>query len=366
MRLALLVCACAIMCAGVCVAEEDCGCPTTRSNSFPASHDAQLQGKELPDATPETLQQTFERRLPSETCHDQASCSVCGTGMVSLPGGQFTMGTDQPHLPQDGEGPARLVTLDPFCVDKYEVSNADFAKFVRATNYQTEAERFGDSFVLELFISPAELAKITNMVEAVPWWLPVKGADWQHPFGIDSNISETLDHPVVHVSWSDAVAYCEWAGKRLLWEAEWEYAARGGLHQRVYGHGNLLNPQGKHLMNVWQGEFPLNNTAEDGFVGTNPVDAFPPNKFGLYNMYGNAWEWVQDNWSTKFSKDPQVNPHGPPAKYKELSKQQKVKRGGSFACHPSYCYRYRAASRHENTADSAAMNLGFRCGKSSN
>lgn len=276
--------------------------------------------------------------------------------MVHLKGGTFTMGTDEPGIVADGESPARQVTLDPFYLDVYEVSNSEFELFVNATGYTTEAETFGDSFVLEGRISEEIKKDITQAVQQAPWWLPVKGADWLHPEGPDSSVRpDRMDHPVVHTSWNDATEYCKWANKRLPTEAEWEYAARGGLENRRFPWGNKLEPKGEHLMNVWQGEFPTHNSAEDGYAGSCPVTAFLPNKFGLYNTVGNAWEWVQDWWTIRHSAEPAKNPKGP------QSGTDKVKKGGSYMCHVSYCYRYRCAARSQNTPDSSASNLGFRC-----
>ncbi|XP_070247504.1 formylglycine-generating enzyme isoform X2 [Myotis yumanensis] len=274
--------------------------------------------------------------------------------MVSIPAGVFTMGTDDPQIKQDGEAPARRVTVDAFYMDAYEVSNADFERFVNATGYLTEAEKFGDSFVFEGLLSEQVKAGIQQAVAAAPWWLPVKGASWRHPEGPDSTVLHRPDHPVLHVSWNDAVAYCAWAGKRLPTEAEWEYSCRGGLHDRLFPWGNKLQPRGQHYANLWQGEFPVTDTGEDGFRGTAPVDAFPPNGYGLYNIVGNAWEWTADWWAVRHSAEEALNP-GP------ASGKDRVKKGGSYMCHKSYCYRYRCAARSQNTPDSSASNLGFRC-----
>lgn len=281
--------------------------------------------------------------------------SLALTKMVPIPAGVFTMGTDDPQIKQDGEAPARRVTVDAFYMDAYEVSNADFEKFVNSTGYLTEAEKFGDSFVFEGMLSEPVKAQIHQAVAAAPWWLPVKGADWRHPEGPDSTILHRSNHPVLHVSWNDAVAYCAWAGKRLPTEAEWEYSCRGGLQNRLFPWGNKLQPKGQHYANIWQGEFPVTNTGEDGFQGTAPVDAFPPNGYGLYNIVGNAWEWTSDWWTVHHSAEETLNPKGP------TSGKDRVKKGGSYMCHKSYCYRYRCAARSQNTPDSSASNLGFRC-----
>ncbi|XP_060691716.1 formylglycine-generating enzyme isoform X1 [Hemiscyllium ocellatum] len=275
--------------------------------------------------------------------------------MVLIPGGVFTMGTDEPAIPQDGEGPARKVQVKQFYMDMYEVTNAEFERFVKATDYTTEAEKFGDSFVFEGILSEKVKSTITQAVAAAPWWLPVKKANWKHPEGPDSNIADRMDHPVVHVSWNNAVAYCTWAGKRLPTEAEWEYACRGGLENRLFPWGNKLLPKGEHYMNIWQGDFPHHNTADDGFSKTAPVTTFPSNGYGLFNMVGNAWEWTSDWWDIHHTTDDLDNPVGPP------SGTDKVKKGGSYMCHKDYCYRYRCAARSQNTPDSTASNLGFRC-----
>ncbi|XP_034389234.1 formylglycine-generating enzyme [Cyclopterus lumpus] len=275
--------------------------------------------------------------------------------MVLISGGQFLMGTDDPGIPADGEGPQRLVHVDAFYMDIQEVTNQQFQSFVNATGYVTEAEKFGDSFVFEGILSESVKNQITQAVAAAPWWLPVKGANWRHPDGPDSNITYVLDHPVLHVSWADAVAYCSWANRRLPTEAEWEYACRGGLKDKLYPWGNKLNPKGQHYANLWQGDFPNHNSAEDRYIKTSPVKSFPANAFGLYDMAGNAWEWTSDWWTVHHTIDQQHNPTGPP------SGTDKVKKGGSYMCHKSYCYRYRCAARSQNTPDSASSNLGFRC-----
>lgn len=276
--------------------------------------------------------------------------------MVLVRGGEFEMGTDKPVFSADGESPPRSVRVRDFYIDVHEVSNAEFDRFVRATGHKTEAETFGDSFVLDSAISEETKKGITQAVAAAPWWLPVKGADWRHPEGPDSHIRDRMDHPVVHVSWNDAVAFCEWSGKRLLTEAEWEYACRAGLKNRLFPWGNNWTPKGETRANIWEGDFPVKNTAEDGYAGTAPVTSFPATKFGLKNIIGNVWEWTGDWWETRHTKEPRENPRGPP------SGTDKVKKGGSFMCHKSYCYRYRCAARSQNTPDTSAYNVGIRCG----
>lgn len=290
---------------------------------------------------------------------DDNLSNVTNDGMILLSGGEFMMGTDDGiGYADDGEGPVRKVTVKSFWIDPYTVSNAKFAAFVKATNYVTEAEKFGWSFVFVGFL-PRNFPP-TRAAAAAPWWRVIEGAYWRHPEGRQSSIEERMDHPVIHVSWNDAVAYCNWAGLRLPTEAEWEYAARGGLEQLRYPWGNELEPNGEHWMNVWQGNFPNINSKADGFFGTAPVDAFPPNQFGLYNVTGNVWEWCSDWFSPNYHlKASRHNPKGPPFG------TAKVMRGGSYLCHESYCNRYRVAARSRNTPDSSTGNLGFRCARNS-
>lgn len=286
----------------------------------------------------------------SETHRDEEE-----SGMAWVPGGEFLMGTNDPGFPADGEGPQRVVQVDSFFMDIHEVTNKQFQQFVEATDYITQAESFGDSFVFEGLLSESVKDQVTQAVAAAPWWLPVKGANWKHPEGPDSASEDRLDHPVLHVSWEDAAAYCSWANKRLPTEAEWEYACRGGLKDRLFPWGNKLNPNGEHYANLWQGHFPNHNTGEDGYVKTSPVMSFPANGFGIYDMVGNAWEWTSDWWNVIHTTDRQQNPTGPP------SGTEKVKKGGSYMCHKSYCYRYRCAARSQSTPDSSTSNVGFRC-----
>ncbi|OXM87007.1 formylglycine-generating enzyme family protein [Paenibacillus rigui] len=277
--------------------------------------------------------------------------------MIYLPGGAFLMGTDdQEGFPSDGEGPVREITLKPFYIDPYTVSNEQFQAFVKETGYKTESEAFGWSYVFHLLVAEADRANVTNAAQQTPWWWVVEGADWKHPYGPSSGIEEVMDHPVTHISWNDAAAYCSWAGKRLPTEAEWEYAARGGLVQKRYPWGDLLKQDGQHMCNIWQGKFPEKNNLSDGFLGTAPVHSFPPNGYGLYNVSGNVWEWCSDWFSPDWHlTGPRSNPAGP------VRGDKRVMRGGSFLCHKSYCNRYRVGARSSNTPDSASSNIGFRC-----
>lgn len=280
--------------------------------------------------------------------------------MIRLAGGTFLMGTeDTIGFPADGEGPVRQISLDPFYMDATSVTNTQFDAFIKATGYRTDAEKFGYSYVFHLFLDPelkSQLKHLGRQLAGLEWWYHVEGADWNHPEGPETDLSDRMDHPVVHVSWRDAQAYCQWAGKRLPSEAEIEYAARGGLAQKRYAWGDKLRPGGKHMCNIWQGKFPFNNTAEDGYTGTAPAESYEPNGYGLYNMAGNVWEWAFDNWSPiAHIHGSRENPIGP------SQGDRRVIRGGSYLCHFSYCNRYRVAARTSNTPDSSTGNTGFRC-----
>lgn len=274
--------------------------------------------------------------------------------MVALESGTFNMGAvDAGAYASDGEGPIHVVELSRFRIDAVAVNNARFATFVDATGYLTEAERFGWSFVFAGFL-PDDFPD-TRAVADAPWWRQVYGADWRHPDGPASDLDGRADHPVVHVSWNDAHAYCAWSGTRLPTEAEWEYAARGGRRGATFPWGDELEPDGQHLMNVFQGIFPHHNTMADGYAGTAPVDSFPPNGFGLHNMTGNVWEWCADWFTSRYyqhstRRDPSGAPTG----------THRVMRGGSYLCHESFCRRYRVSARSANTPDSSTGNLGFR------
>lgn len=281
--------------------------------------------------------------------------------MIRLEGGRFFMGSEGPEIwPADGEAPVREVEVSPFAIDLTAVTNGQFAAFVDATGYQTESERFGWSFVFHLHMPKKRRERLRKerAVQNLEWWLAVPGAHWRKPEGDRSSVDQRMNHPVVHVSWNDASAYCQWAGKRLPTEAEWEFAARGGLEKQIYPWGNTFRPNGEWRANIFQGRFPENDTGADGFKGTAPADHYPPNAYGLYNCVGNVWEWCEDRFSPDHHvKHPEerTNPAGP------QTGDRRVQKGGSFLCHDSYCNRYRIAARIGNTPDSATANLGFRC-----
>lgn len=255
--------------------------------------------------------------------------------------------------PADGEHPVHLVRLAPFRLSRFAVSNDQFARFVDATGHVTDAERYGWSFVFAGLL-PDDFVETRGVVGA-EWWRQVFGATWRQPEGPHSDLDGRGDHPVVHVSWLDAVAYCRWSGTRLPTEAEWEHAARGGLVGAAFPWGDQLEPGGVHRMNVWQGRFPHENTAADGYVGTAPVDAYEPNGYGLWNMCGNVWEWCADWFDpTYYERSPVEAPTGP------ATGTARVMRGGSYLCHDSYCRRYRVDARSSNGPDSSTGNLGFR------
>jgi formylglycine-generating enzyme required for sulfatase activity len=307
-------------------------------------------------------------------------------GMVWIPGGEFTMGTDAEQAWPE-EKPAHRVRVDGFWMDETEVTNAQFAEFVKATGYVTTAEkppvleqimnqvRPGTPPLPKESLVPGSMVFTptdgpTDLRDSTQWWQWVKGADWRHPEGPGSNIEGREKHPVVHVSWHDAVAYARWAGKRLPTEAEWEFAARGGLDGKYYVWGDEPFSREKPQANIWQGTFPYKNTKEDGFERTAPAKSFPPNGYGLYDMAGNVWEWCHDwhqadLYQERAGRGVIANPRGPaygfdPSRHE---RELRVLRGGSFLCDDSYCLRYRPSARHASTPDSGMSHVGFRCVK---
>ena len=303
-------------------------------------------------------------------------------GMVEIPGGTFMMGADNNQASAD-EYPRHKVSVDGFWMDANEVTNRDFAKFISATGYQTTAERKPDweeikkqlpadtpkpaedvLVAASLVFTPPQ--KSVNLNDYGQWWNWVPGANWQHPEGPKSNLKGKENHPVTHVSWEDANAYAKWAGKRLPTEAEWEWAARGGLKNNIYPWGNEHVDEGKPKANSWQGDFPNLNTNVDGFNSIAPTRSFKPNGYGLYDMAGNVWEWCADwyrsDYYTQVAKGA-VNPMGPTDSFDpaEPTIPKKVARGGSFMCNDSYCSGYRVARRMKSSADSGMSNMGFRC-----
>jgi formylglycine-generating enzyme required for sulfatase activity len=299
--------------------------------------------------------------------------------MIWIPGGTFRMGSDK-HYPE--EAPAHRVTVHPFWIDRAPVTNREFRKFVNATGYITFAQIKPDANDYpgalprmlkagSLVFTPPKHA--VDLRDWSQWWNFKFGADWRRPYGPRSSISGLDDHPVVHISYRDAETYAQWAGKELPTEAEWEFAARGGLDGAEFAWGEEFTPGGRHMANTWQGSFPHENLALDGYERTSPVTAFPPNGYGLYDMIGNVWEWTTDWWLTRYPAEvpkPCCVPENPRGGGEEDSYDprqpairipRKVIKGGSHLCAPNYCRRYRPAARHAEGVDTSTSHLGFRC-----
>ena len=308
-----------------------------------------------------------------------SSSKAAPAGMTRVPGGTFRMGSDR-HYPE--EAPSHLVTVDSFFIDRTPVTNAQFRAFVRATGHVTTAEVPPDPkdypgalphmiYSGSLVFSPPTGA--VDLRDWSQWWRFLKGANWRRPYGPRSVTSGLENHPVVHVSYSDSLAYARWAGKDLPTEAEWEFAACGGLDGAEFAWGDEFMPGGKYLANTWQGNFPHENLCADGFLRTSPVAAFPPNGYGLYDMIGNVWEWTSDWYTARHEADPGkacCTPQNPRGGHEEASYDpcqpeiripRKVLKGGSHLCAPNYCRRYRPAARHAEPIDTSTSHVGFRC-----
>ncbi|WP_348800253.1 formylglycine-generating enzyme family protein [Flavobacterium adhaerens] len=335
--------------------------------------------KDISDNTTESNTLTCEK-TPSRF----ASNVKAPEGMVWIPGGEFMMGTDENEA-YAPEKPSHPVRVNGFFMDITEVTNTEFKKFVDATNYKTVAERKPDWEQLkkqtppgtpkpdEKDFVPASLVfsppnyRVTKD-DIFQWWQFVPGADWKHPEGPKSNIKDRMNYPVVHIAYDDALAYCKWAGKRLPTEAEWEFAARGGLAQKRYAWGDDFKCDGKNMANTFQGKFPEGGIAEDGYQTSSPVKTFPANGYGLYDMIGNVWEWCADwydsDYYKKIDKSKTLdNPKGP-EKWYDPSEPYAIKRvtkGGSFLCTDNYCSNFRPAARRGTSYDSGASHIGFRC-----
>lgn len=312
---------------------------------------------------------------------DSTSCR----GMVLIPGGTFDMGGDNNQASAD-EYPKHTVTVNAFYMDITEVTNAQFKKFIDATGYKTTAERKPDWEELKKTVPPGTPKPPDSVMQAASlvfkqasaevdlnnysrWWTWVKGADWKHPQGPDSNIIGKENYPVVHISWDDAMAYCKWADKRLPSEAEWEFAARGGFTNNIYPWGNEHINTGKPKANSWEGKFPYLNEKKDGFITAAPVKTYLPNGYGLYDMAGNVWEWCSDWYNHDYYKElagkTTPNPTGAAQSYDpdEPYAPKRSLRGGSFLCNDSYCSGYRVARRMKSSPDTGLEHTGFRCVK---
>jgi formylglycine-generating enzyme required for sulfatase activity len=326
---------------------------------------------------------------PTPVGHAPSSPAEAPVGMRWIPGGEFTMGTDSDIGKRD-EKPAHRVRVDRFWMDETDVTNAQFRRFVEATGYVTTAEKpiDADEILRQsppgtprppkdrlapgslVFVPTGGPVNLSAPNAHRAWWKWTPGADWRHPEGPDSNLEGKDDHPVVHVSWFDAVAYAKWAGKRLPTEAEWEFAARGGLDAKPYVWGDDKPTDTNVHANIWQGDFPYRNTAADGYKRTSPVKAFPPNGYGLYDMAGNVWQWCGDWYQADLYRQRAgrgviVNPTGPARSLdpRQPFTPQRVQKGGSFLCCEAYCTRYRPGARHGCSPDTGMSHMGFRCVK---
>jgi len=329
---------------------------------------------------------TIPKRFAALTYHSLAAVAKQKhnhAGMVFIPAGTFMMGGDNVQAKPD-EFPKHAVTISAFWMDSTPVTNAEYQQFIQATHYVTTAELKPDWELLKKQLPPntpkPDEKKLVpaSLVFTPPdhpvaldnpaaWWSWTPQANWRHPRGPGSTIANLANHPVVHVSWEDANAYCRWAGKRLPTEAEWEWAARGGLQNKIYPWGDEPIDQGKVKANTWQGPFPYKNTLRDNYYYTSPVKSFAPNGYKLYDMAGNVWEWVADWYSSNYystvSKNNVIDPQGPTHSYdpEEPTMPKKVLRGGSFLCNETYCSGYRVAARMKTSPDTSMEHEGFRC-----
>ncbi|MNJ46330.1 Serine/threonine-protein kinase pkn1 [compost metagenome] len=283
--------------------------------------------------------------------------------MILIPEGQYEIGTNsEDGFPADLEGPKVSIATSAFHIDETTVTNEAFSMFIEDTHYVTEAERFGWSFVFSYFLNE-DTKRNSQLIPNMSWWYAVKDANWRQPEGPNSTILNRKDHPVVQVSRNDAIAYCNWAGKRLPTEAEWEIAAKGGTHFEKYPWGLDLLENDKYHCNIWQGEFPFTNDLSDGFAGTAPAKHYDPNGYGCYQMIGNVWEWCSNPARIPLSQFQSSSSEYFWNNYQQIDDEVYAIRGGSFLCHQSYCKRYRIAARNGNSGMSAANNMGFRCVK---
>jgi formylglycine-generating enzyme required for sulfatase activity len=330
-------------------------------------------------ATLDSVARATKEGGPDTAARAVQGAAACPPGMVFVPGGTFRMGSDA-HYRE--EAPAHQVKVDGFFIDRTPVTNRQFKEFVKATGHVTVAERvpdpkdypgalpnmlFAGSLVFQKTAGPVDLRNPTE------WWAFVEGANWKSPLGPKSGLFKKENHPVVHIAYEDALAYARWVGKELPSEAEWEYAAWGGVEGAEFAWGNEFAPSGKQMANTWQGEFPHQNRLDDGFERTSPVGAFPANGYGLHDMIGNVWEWTTDWWSNRHPDKEEKsccipqNPRGGPeaASFDERQPTilipRKVVKGGSHLCAPNYCRRYRPAARHAQPVDTSMSHVGFRC-----